>query len=88
MTNMQKIKQDKKITFRYGSFIICLVFYFLGTVPGFGKIQWAYDRLIEKQILDKQGDKSGKQKLWVFLKTFEEEIKNRSLDPQIYNREV
>lgn len=43
MTNLQKIKQDKKNTFQYGSFVICLVFYFLGTVPDSGKVQWAFD---------------------------------------------
>lgn len=60
MTNLHKIKKDKKNTFRYGYFVICLAFYFLNMIPGYGKIHWAFDRLIATQIakiLDSQGDK-------------------------------
>lgn len=73
MTNLQKIKKDKKNTFLYGSFIIYSIFYFLGTIPGIGKMQWAYDRSVATQtaqILDRQGDKSSKENLWAFFNTF------------------
>lgn len=81
MTNMQKIKQEKQNTFQYDSFIICLVFYFLGTVPGFGKTQWAFDRPVATQItqiLDRQEENNKKANVWEFFKTFQEEMKNRS----------
>ncbi|XP_059070961.1 uncharacterized protein LOC131862125 [Cryptomeria japonica] len=80
-----KIKQDKKNTFRYGSFIICLVFYFLGTIPSFGKTQRAFDRQVATQIaqiLDRQGDKNSKANLWEFFKTFQEKMKNGSQIPK------
>lgn len=85
MTNLHKIKQDKKNTFRYGSFVIYLALYFLNTIPSFGKIHWDFDHPIATQIakiLDSQGDKKKKVNLWAFLKTFQEEMKNRARIPK------
>lgn len=85
MTYLQKIKQDKHNTFWYGSSIICLVFYSLGIVPSFGKTQWVFDHPVATQIaqiLDRKGDKDMKTNIWVFFRTFQKEIYNRSQIPK------
>lgn len=50
MRNIKKIKQDKKHVFKFGPLIVCLVMYFLNEIPGIGKVQWAYDKLVAVQI--------------------------------------
>lgn len=64
MKNQTKIKNDKKNTFKYGTLILCLFFYFMNEVPGIGNVQWAYDRLVVvqiRQLLYNNGDsKPGK----------------------------
>lgn len=50
MSNMKKIKQDKKHVFKFGTLIIFLAFYFMNEIPSICKIQGAYDKLVEVQI--------------------------------------
>lgn len=54
LSNLKKIKQDQKHTFKYGTLLIFQALYFLNEIPGINdKVQWAYDRLVSMQI--KQG---------------------------------
>lgn len=39
MNNLTKIKQEKKNTFKYGTFILCLFFYYMNEVLGVGHVQ-------------------------------------------------
>lgn len=41
MSNLKKIKQDKKHVFKFSSLIVCLALYFLNVIPRIGKVQWA-----------------------------------------------
>lgn len=51
ISNLMKIKQDKKHTFKYGTLLICLALYFLNEIPSVkGKVKWVYDRLVAMQI--------------------------------------
>lgn len=52
MKNLQKINQDKKHPFKYGTLILCLYFFFMNEVLGIGQVQWACDRLVAIQIRD------------------------------------
>lgn len=38
MRNLNKINQDKKHVFKFGSLIVCLALYFLNEIPNVGKV--------------------------------------------------
>lgn len=50
MSNLKKIKQDKKHFFKFGSLIVCLVLYLLNKILEMGKVQCAYDKSVAIQI--------------------------------------
>lgn len=52
MENLTSIKKDKKNTFKYGTLILCLFFYFINDILGINNIQWACDMLVVVQIKD------------------------------------
>lgn len=50
--NLKKIKGDKKGTFRFGNFLVCLILYITKEVPDIGKKDFGFDIPIGKQLLD------------------------------------
>lgn len=87
MSNLKKIKQDKKHAFKYGTLLIFLALYFLNEIPSVkGKVQWAYDRLVAMQI--KEGlwgirDATMRiSSLWGYFKTFQAAIKKKERIPK------
>lgn len=46
MSNLKKLKQDKKHVFKFGSLIVFLALYFLNEIHKIGKVQCAYDKLV------------------------------------------
>lgn len=50
MSNLKKIKEDKKHVFKFGSLIVCLALYFLNEISEIGMVQWAYDKPVVVQI--------------------------------------
>lgn len=50
MSNLKKIKQNKKHVFNFGTWIIYLAFYFMREIPDVGKVQWAFDKPVAVQI--------------------------------------
>lgn len=86
MSNIKKIKQDKKHVFRFGSLIIWLALYFLNKILNIGKVQWAYDKLMAAQIKEGLlglGDAvAHKSTLWGYFKTFQELMQGRERIPK------
>lgn len=82
MSNLKKIKKDRKHTFKYGSLLICLALYFLNEIPNIkGKVQWAYNRPITMQTKEGLwgiGDVTMRiSTLWGYFKTFQATMKRR-----------
>lgn len=50
MKNLTKIKQDKKNTFKYGTLILSLFFFFMNEISRIENVQWAYDKPVAIQI--------------------------------------
>lgn len=73
LENLQKIK-DSKYDFKFGTLIICSLFYFLNEVPKTKNVVWLRDRPIAHQIRDYLfglGDSDfQKNFLWGFFKIF------------------
>lgn len=74
MSNLKKIKQDKKHVFKFVSLIVCLALYFLNEILGIRKVQWAYDKPMAIQIKEGLwglGDTvTQKSALWGYFKSF------------------
>lgn len=50
--NLKKIKGDKKGTFRFRNFLVCLMLYITKEVPGIGRKDFGFDIPVGKQLLD------------------------------------
>lgn len=50
LSNLKKIKTDKKNIFKFGSLIVCLALYFMNEIHNTRRVQWAYDLLVTSQI--------------------------------------
>lgn len=87
LSNLKKIKQDKKNTFKYGKLFIFLALYFLNEIPSInGKVQWVYDIPMAMQIkggLWGVGDATmGISSLWGYFKSFQSTMKRRERFPK------
>lgn len=82
--NLQKIKRDKKGTFRFGNLLVCLMLYLTKAVPGIGKKDFGYDIPIGKQQLDifigMGTDKENK--ITDYFEAFKAKMKTRERLPQ------
>lgn len=74
MENLNKVKKDKKNTFKYGTLILCLFFYFMNELPGKKSMCWTSDKPISIQIrehLNNIGDSNARRiALWGYFKNF------------------
>lgn len=86
MSNLKKMKQDKKHVFKFSSLIVCLVLHFLNEIPSIGKIQWAYDKSVAIQIkegLQGLGDTvAQKSALWGYFKSFQAMMQSKESIPK------
>jgi len=86
MENLQKIKKDKKNSFKYGGLILCLFFYFMNELPGSNGWVWENDRPIAIQIRDYLhglGDNKAQNiALWGYFKNFQNMMQARERIPQ------
>lgn len=85
--NLNKIKQDKKHTFKYVTLLIFLALYLLNEIPSVkGMVQWAYDRPVAMKIKEGLwgiGDaKMRISSLWGYFKSFQAAMKNRKRIPK------
>lgn len=48
LENLDKIKSDKKGTFKFGNLIVCLMLYFSKEIPNIGHKDFAYDISVGK----------------------------------------
>lgn len=77
--NLKKIKGDKNGTFRFGSFLVCLMLYITKEVPGIGRKDFGFDIPVGKKLLDilnNMGDDKEKN-INEYIQTLKERMKTR-----------
>jgi len=81
MENLQKIKKDKKNSFKYGGLILCLFFYFMNEMPRSSGWVWQNDRPVVIQIRDYLhglgNAKARNTALWGYFKNFQNMMQTR-----------
>lgn len=84
ISNLGKIKGDKKGTFRYGNLIVYFMLFFLNEISRFGKRQWAFDIPVGKQIKDalRNLGQDRDSILWGYFKAFQKAMKKRERIPK------
>lgn len=86
MENLIAIKKDEKNTFKFGTLILCLFFYFMNEISGIGHVQWSSDKMVTIQIRDflyNIGDsKAKKVALWGYFKNFQGMMQVRERIPK------
>lgn len=82
--NLDKIKGDKKGTFRFGNLIVCLMLYFSKEIPGIGQRDFAYDISARKHIKEAITDmgSEGDKKVKDYFKKFQAKMRQRERIPQ------
>jgi len=72
--NLNKLKKDKKNTFKYGTLVVCLFFYFMNEVLGIKGVHWTNDKPVAMHIrnyLHNIGDsKAHRTTIWGYFKNF------------------
>jgi len=86
MNNLNKIKKDKKNTFKYGTLVLCLFFYFMNELPGMKSLYWTSDKPVAIQIrehLHNIGDSNAQRpSLWGCFKKFQNVMQSRERIPK------
>lgn len=83
MVNIERIKKDKKQSFKYGSLMVCIFFYVQIFFPGKGNVVWSQEKPIMVQIgemIKDIGNKFG-ETMWGYFKEFQIRMHKREIIP-------